>query len=150
MKYCGTVTQEFINRRDKQVQQDTRDYVTALRQWDFEFPEHHQASIPTSGHTVYEGYEYDTVHDVYGNCDFKHVNKNMGFTISPYILKQIVTKKVNHFVLWKYNPHPHNWKKSLNVGDRVKYEILDIIPAEEIYQAIQEKSDCRGFTIQTY
>lgn len=142
--YKGKVTQEFIDRRNKQVAKDKRDYDTALRQWDFEFPEHHQCSIP-SGHTLYFGYEYDTVHDFFGNCDFKHVNRFNGFHISPYILKQLKAGKIDHIVPWKYIER--DWSKPLDVGQSVQYEVLDYIPAQEILQAIEEKTDVRGFTI---
>jgi hypothetical protein len=144
--YKGKVTKAFIDRRDSQVAADDRDYNVAMRQWDFEFPEHHQCSIP-GGHKLYEGYEYDTTHPFFGNCDFKHVNRFNEFHISPYILKQLQKGKINHIVAWRFLEK--DWGKSLQEGDEVKYSILEYIPTSEILTAIQEKSEIRGFTIKT-
>lgn len=142
--YKGKVTKEFIDRRDVHVAADDRPYDVAMRQWDFEFPEHHQCSIE-SGHVLYEGYEFDTVHDFFGNCDFKHVNRHNEFHISPYILKQIRNKTTDYIVAWKYKNK--DWSRPLEEGDSVQYEILDYIPSYEILQALEEKTDVRGFTI---
>jgi hypothetical protein len=144
--YKGKVTKEFIDRRDSQVAADDRDYDVAMRQWDFEFPEHHQCSIP-GGHKLYEGYEYDTTHPFFGNCDFKHVNKNNEFHISPYILKQLQSKKIDHIVTWKYKNK--DWSRPLQEGDSVQYEVLEYIPASEVLTSIQEKTEVRGFTVKT-
>jgi hypothetical protein len=144
--YKGKVTKAFIDRRDSQVAADDRDYNVAMRQWDFEFPEHHQCSIP-GGHKLYEGYEYDTNHPFFGNCDFKHVNRFDEIHISPYILKQLQKGKINHIVAWRFLEK--DWDKSLQEGDEVKYSILEYIPTSEILTAIQEKSEIRGFTIKT-
>lgn len=143
--YKGKVTKEFIDRRNEQVAEDKRPHDIAMRQWDFEFPEHHQCSIP-SGHVLYEGYEYDTTHDFFGNCDFKHVNRHNEFHISPYILKQISNRITDYIVLWKYKNK--DWSRPLEEGESVQYEILDYIPSHEILQAIEEKTDVRGFTIK--
>lgn len=145
--YKGKASKEFIARRDKQVAEDKRDYDVAMRQWDFEFPEHHLASIPTSGHKIYDGYDHDTDHEFFGACDFKHVNRFDQFHISPYIQRQISEGKIDHIVLWKYKNK--DWSRALQEGDTVQYEILDYIPIDEIIFALNEKSDVRGFTIRT-
>lgn len=145
--YKGKATKEFIDRRDQQVAEDNREYDVAMRQWDFEFPEHHQCSIATSGHTMYEGYDHDTDHEFFGACDFKHVNRNNEFHISPYILHQIKQGKIDHIVLWKYKNK--DWSRPLQEDDSVQYEILDYIPSNEILFALDEKADVRGFTIRT-
>ena len=146
MIYKGKVTKEFVDRRDHQVAKDNRDYDEAMRQWDFEFPEHHQSSIVTSGHRLYEGFDHDTDHDFFGACDFKHVNRFNQFHISPYILKQIKKGKIDHVVLWKYKNK--DWSRHLEEGDVVQYEILDYIPTDEIIFALKEKNEVRGFTIR--
>ena len=81
MKYKGKVSPEFIQTRNTKVSEDRRPKDVALRQWDFEFVEYHQSSVSLTGHKIYEGYEYDTVHEFFGNCDFKHVNRNNEFHI---------------------------------------------------------------------
>lgn len=143
--YKGVVSKEFVTRRDKQVAEDKRDYNTAMRQWDFEYPEYHQSKV--SGHTIYAGYEYDTEHTFFGNCDFKHINRFDEIHISPYILEQLQKGKINHIVAWRFLEK--DWGKSLQEGDEVKYTILEYIPTSEILTAIQEKSEIRGFTIKT-
>lgn len=146
MTFKGTVTKEFVDRRNKQVAEDKRDHDVAMRQWDFEFPEHHQCSIVTSGHRLYKGYDHDTDHDFFGACDFKHVNRFNEFHISPYILRQIKKGKIDHIVLWKYKNK--DWSRPLEEGDSVQYEILDYIPADEIIFALKEDNEVRGFTIK--
>lgn len=150
MKYKGKVTKEFIERRDQLVQEDDRNmsHEDKKRQWDFEFVEHHQANLSTSGHTLYEGYEYDTVHDFFGRCDFKHVNRDNQFSISKYILKQLKENVIDTIVLWKYNPHPHLWHKNLEDGDFVKYEILEYISRNDIINAIEKNTDVMGYGIK--
>ena len=69
MIYNGKVSAEFIRQRDIKVEKDGRDFHSATRQWDFEFPEYHQSSL-NNGHVLYEGFEYDTTHSFFGNCDF--------------------------------------------------------------------------------
>ena len=147
MKYKGKVSPEFILTRDVKVSQDRRPRDVALRQWDFEFVEYHQSSVPSTGHKIYEGYEYDTAHEFFGNCDFKHVNRNKEFHISKYILKQLQTEVIDHLVLWRFVRHPGNWQRPLEEGDLVQYEILDYIPRQEVLETIEKKSDLRGFTI---
>jgi len=147
MKYKGKVPKSFIDRRETKVKEDDRDEHLARRQWDFEFIEHHQASLPSTGHSIYEGYEYDTVHPFFGNCDFKHVNKSNQFHISPYILRQLETGTIDHIVLWRFIRHPGNWKRPLQEGDEVQYEILDYASGYEVMNAIDKKIDVKGFTV---
>ena len=144
--YKGEVTEEFINRRNQLAKEDSRDFETALRQWDFEFTEHHQCSANT-GHIMYDGYEYDTKHTFFGNCDFKHVNRYNKFHISPYIYKQLKNGTIDHIVAWKYKNK--DWSRCLNVGDSVQYEILDYIPAQEVLYAISTGEQVRGFEVST-
>ena len=146
-KYKGKVTKEFIDRRDQQVAKDKRPDMTQKdkeRQWDFEFPEHHLCSISSSGHSIYEGYEADTTHNFFGNCDLKHVNRFNEITISKYIRKALEAGKIDHIVPWKFDPHPSLWAHTLVEGDVVKYDILDYIPRDEI---LSGKNAIRGFTI---
>ena len=142
--YKGRVTEEFIDRRNELVKEDSRDVDTAMRQWDFEFPEHHQCSANT-GHSMYDGYEYDTKHSFFGNCDFKHVNRYNKFHISPYIHEQLKNGTIDHIVAWKYKNK--DWSRCLEAGDSVQYEILDYIPAHEVLFAIDTDSEVRGFQV---
>ena len=144
--YKGKVTRAFIDRRDEKVAGDSRDRQTAERQWDFEFPEHHQCSI-SSGHKLYEGYEYDTVHQFFGRCDFKYVNRFKEIHIFPFIFKQINAGKIDHIVAWKYK-NIKTWSLNLEEGDEVQYEILDYIPVAEVLNSIKENNEVRGFTIK--
>jgi len=141
MKFKGKVTKEFIDRRNKKVEDDERDENIEWkeRQWDFEFPERHQSSIETSGHEIHEGYEYDTVHKFFGHCDFKHVNRFDQIHISPYIQKCINEGKIDHIVAWKFSPHPSLWHNTLQEGDVVYYEILDYIPADHVLKNLEGK-----------
>ena len=147
MTYKGKVTKDFIDHRNKMVANDSRAESDEWkeRQWDFEFPEYHQCSIPSSGHKIYEGYEADTEHDFFGRCDFKHVNRFNEFTISTYIHEAMEKGKIDHIIPWKFAPHPSLWAKTLQEGDVVKYEILDYIPVNEI---LSGKKQVRGFTIK--
>lgn len=148
MKYKGKVTESFISRREMKVKEDHRGESTARRQWDFEFVEHHQASVPSTGHIIYEGYEYDTIHPFFGNCDFKHVNRFNEFHISPYILGQLRVGEIDHIVLWRFVNHPQNWKNSLQINDEVQYEILDYVSNIEVLRAIDDDTDVNGFTVR--
>lgn len=141
MKFKGKVTKEFIDRRNKLVAEDDRDQDIEWkeRQWDFEFPEHHQCSIGNSGHSIYEGYEADTVHEFFGKCDFKHVNRFDKIHISPYIRKHIEKGNIDHIVAWKFSPHPSLWHHSLEEGDIVEYEILDYIPADKVLELLDDR-----------
>jgi len=152
MKFKGKVTKEFIDRRNQKVEEDDRDMSEKdkQRQWDFEFVEHHQAAIPNSGHEVYEGYEYDTVHSFFGNCDFKHVNRYSTFSISKYIQKQLRENVIDTIVLWQYAPHPHLWHENLQEGDFVKYEILDYLSRDEVLAAIDKSEDIKGYKINVH
>lgn len=149
MKYKGKVNKDFVSRRESKVKEDDREENIARRQWDFEFVEHHQASIPSTGHVIYEGYEYDTIHPFFGNCDFKHVNRFDEFHISPYILKQLKSAEIDHIVLWRFVKHPREWKESLQLNDEVHYEILDYVSGYEVLKAIEEDTDVKGFTVKT-
>lgn len=141
MMYKGRVTAEFITRRDNQVADDPRSKSIQWkeRQWDFEFPEHHQSSMEGSGHVLYKGFEYDTNHkDFFGHCDFKHVNRFNKITLSPYIQKCILEEKIDHIVAWKFTPHPSLWHNTLQEGDVVRYTILDYIPANHVLDNLEE------------
>ena len=140
MNFKGRVTKEFIARRNKKVAEDTRDESIQWkeRQWDFEFPEHHQAAMEGSGHVLYEGYEYDTNHEAFfGHCDFKHVNRFDEITLSKYIQKCIREEKIDHIVAWKFSPHPSLWHNTLQEGDVVNYTILDYIPAKVVLENLE-------------
>lgn len=146
MKFKGTVSSEFIERRNEIVKKDRRPVEVAERQWDFEFPEYHQCLIPSTGHRIYSGYEYDTEHDFFGNCDFKYLNKRNEIHISHYILKQLEEGKIDHIIPWSYISK--NWSRSLEEGDTVQYEILDHIPPSEILSSMNVEHAVRGITFK--
>jgi hypothetical protein len=145
MKFKGTVSVEFINRRNELVKKDNRDTEKAMRQWDFEYPEYHQCLIPSSGHHMFEGYEYDTQHIFFDNCDFKYVNKSNGIHISKFILQSLKEGIIDHIVAWKYINK--DWSRALQEGDSVQYEILEYIPTSEILGRFNIENGVRGFTI---
>jgi hypothetical protein len=75
---------------------------------------------------MYEGYEYDTTHEVYGNLDYKMYSKE-GVKVSSYIQKQIADGKIKHLVVWKWT----DGYKQLYLNQEIRYTILGIVSAEE-------------------
>jgi|TARA_B110000908_G_C10267011_1_gene465198 hypothetical protein len=144
MIYNGKVSAEFIRQRDVKVEKDKRDFHSATRQWDFEFPEYHQASL-NNGHILYEGFEYDTTHKFFGNCDFKHVNAKQQIHISKYIYDKLCKGIIEHIVTWKFVDR--NWKQHLAENDIIKYDVLDYISTDDILRAISDNTSICGCTI---
>lgn len=124
-EYTATVFQDFIDRRQERVDEDTRTDVNPYFQWDSEFPEWHQ-SLTDPLQTMYEGYEFDTIHEMYRNLDYKMYSKE-GVKVSPYIQKQINAGKIDHLVVWKWT----DGYKQLYLNQEVKYTILGVVPAKE-------------------
>ena len=125
MRYKGKVAKEFIVRRDERVAKDEREQLDPYFQWDCEFVEWHQAKVDPF-QTLYEGYEYDTVHKVLGNIDYKIYSK-AGVHLSPYIQKQILEGKIDKLGIWMWvKPY-----KRLELGESVEYEIIDFVDAKQ-------------------
>jgi len=144
-KYKGIVTEDFITRRNEIASTDTRTGIDPYRQWDFEFVEFHQASL-NNGHTVYEGYEYDTTHKFFGNCDFKHVNSKREVTISAYIRDKLERGIIDNIVAWSYIKK--DWSKNFEVGDAVHYQIIGYIPRDLVLDALKTGNETHGLTIK--
>ena len=123
--YTATVFQDFIDRRQERIDEDDRTDVNPYFQWDAEFVEWHQ-SITDPMQAMYEGYEYDTTHEVYGNLDYKMYSKE-GVKVSSYIQKQIADGKIKHLVVWKWT----DGYKQLYLNQEIRYTILGIVSAEE-------------------
>lgn len=131
MKYSGVVNQEFIDYLDKKVIADTRDPILAARQWSFEFPERHLCSVKGSGHTLFEGFDYDTDHEFFGKCDFKYHNKEKVLRLTPFVYENINKGNIDTFITWKWLERNPN--HALKLNERVKYELIMYIEAETVY-----------------
>ncbi len=129
--YRGKVDKEFIQRRDELVAQDNRAGLNPYFQWDCEFPEQHQAKID-SFQTLYDGYEFDTVHKMLGNVDYKIYSKE-GVKLSRYIQKQIRAGKIDKICIWMWSK-PY---RRLEEGNTVEYEILDFVDAQQCLERLE-------------
>lgn len=136
--FSGIVTEEFINHRDKRVASTVKkegvSEISALRRWDSEFAEWDIVN-QNIGHTIYKGFEYDTIHSEYGRCDFKYLAKN-GAKVSAYPQRQIREGTTDTIVLWRWiSP----WKP-LKLGEFISYEILHYISAKKVLANLNEDS----------
>jgi len=138
-KFKGTVTAEFIARRDSKAP----GFVAGVRGADAEFIEHHQALIDPF-QTLYEGYEFDTKHSVLGNIDYKQYSK-AGIKLGEYTQQQIRGGKVQYIGVWRWLPN--NLWEELHEGKVVQYEILDYIDANK---AIEHLDDDNRFPFDIY
>ena len=133
-RFKGLVTQEFIERRNEIVRNDNRSDVNPYFQWDSEFVEWDQCQIDPQ-QTMYDGYEYDTVHAELGNLDYKMFSKK-GVHVSAYIQKQILEGKIDQLVIWKWA----NGYKQLCEGDIVEYEILGTVEAKTVLNRLNNEN----------
>ncbi len=134
--FRGIATKEFIERRDEIILEESKKpknrftKVPLWWKWDCEFPEHHQALLEGSGHELYNGFEYDTIHDVYGNTDFKYYS-NKGALISNYIQLQVKKGIVDTIALWNWEVPQHT---KIQENEEVGYAILAYIDAKFVLQ----------------
>lgn len=132
--FKAVVSKEFINRRQLRVNKDKRNDVNPYFQWDCEFVEFHQCEVDPQ-QTVYKGYEYDTVHEEFGNLDYKLYSK-AGVHISPYIQRQIRKGLIDHLVIWRWE----NGYKQLTEGAEVEYNIIGTIPAKFVLDKLNAEN----------
>jgi hypothetical protein len=140
MHYKGIVTKEFIEQRNVKVAKDKNKKNPFFR-WDSEFPEYHQVQIDKN-QTLYEGFEYDTVHAHLGNLDYKMYSKD-GVHVSDYIKDKVDEGLIDYFVVWMWNK-PH---EKLEEGMEVEYTILGFVDAKQAVQARDSKT--KRFTFES-
>lgn len=150
MKYVSTVDQIFLDKLEEKVKNDKRPDSVARSQFGFEVVEYSLGKIPGSGHTWYEGYDHDTEHGIYGNCDFKYHNKYGKLTISSTVKEWIEQGLIDTFITWKYisrDPYKH-----LELGEKIKFELLMYIDAKTVYNNLIQtpKKDRNGDPVYEY
>lgn len=133
MRYKGKVTKEFIEQRDRKVSADKN--KNPEFRWDCEFVEHHQAAVDRA-QTLYEGYEYDTLHRDLGRLDYKIYSK-AGVHISEYIQKQVNKGIIDYFAIWSW---AKPWEGPLEEGQVVEYDILGHVDAKEAIKHLNEEN----------
>ena len=131
MKYKGIVDQEFMDYLNKKVSEDKRDRLEAARQWSFEYPERHITKIANSGHSLYEGIDYDTIHDYFGKCDFKYHNKKNTLYLTQYVYDNITKGNIDTFITWRWLGRDPG--QPLQLGESVRYELIMYIDAKTVY-----------------
>lgn len=136
MRFKGKVTKEFIEQRNVKVNKDSN--PNPYFRWDSEFVENHQAAVDRF-QTLYEGFEYDTVHEHLGNLDYKLYAK-AGVHISPYIQEQVKKGLIDYFAIWSW---AKPWEGPLEEGQTVEYDILGHVDAKE---AIAQLNSQNRFT----
>ena len=119
----GTPDSDFIRMRNKKSKTMKMGVMGA----DCEFPEYHQ-SIVDPKQTYYYGFQYDTMHEDYGELDYKQYS-HKGIHISEYTKTQIESGKVKYIVVWKW--FNNNVWKQLEEGVSVGYEICGMVDAVE-------------------
>ena len=128
----GTPDSDFIRMRDKKSKTMKMGVMGA----DCEFPEYHQ-SIVDPKQTYYYGYQYDTMHEDYGELDYKQYSAK-GIHVSEYTKKQIESGKVKYIVVWKW--FNNNVWKQLEEGVSVGYEICGMVDAVEALKQLDKKT----------
>ena len=128
----GTPDSDFIRMRDKKSKTMKMGVMGA----DCEFPEYHQ-SIVDPKQTYYYGFQYDTMHEDYGELDYKQYS-HKGIHISEYTKKQIKSGKVKYIVVWKW--FDNNVWKQLEEGVSVGYEICGMVDAKEALKQLDKKT----------
>lgn len=130
-KFKATVTKEFIERRDKNAVK----FKAGIRGADAEFIEYHQSLIDPL-QTLYEKMEYDTVHEILGNIDYKQYSRE-GVHIGKYCQNLIKKGKVHKIGIWRWLPR-NQWEE-LYEGKTVQYEIIDYIDADRLIEYIDQR-----------
>ena len=131
--FKAKVDKAFITQRDKKISEDKRPNPSF--RWDSEFVEFHQAKVDKF-QTLYDGYEYDTYHEILGAVDYKMYSKS-GVHVSEYIQKQIKAGKIDQLGIWTwFRP----WPGPLEENQIVEYEILDYVDAKEALKHINENN----------
>ena len=128
----GAPDSDFIRMRDKKSKTMRMGIMGA----DCEFPEYHQCIVDPK-QTFYYGFQYDTMHEDYGELDYKQYS-HKGIHISEYTKKQIESGKVKYIVVWKW--FDNNVWKQLQEGVSVGYEICGMVDAAEALKQFDEKT----------
>lgn len=133
--FTGLVSKEFIERRDANVSKDKRPNINHNFQWDAEFPEHHQCSIDPM-QKLYESWQWDTIHEKYGNIDYKQFAQ-IGIHVGKPIQNVIKAGKTDYLLIWK-------WKgqyTKLREGDTASYTVLCLVKAQDILSEIDPRTN---------
>ena len=131
--FKAKVDKAFIIQRNKKVNEDNR--PNPYFRWDSEFVEFHQAKVDKF-QTLYDGYEYDTYHQMLGSIDYKMYSKS-GVHVSKYIQKQIRNGRIDKLGIWMWS---RPWPGPLEENQVVEYEILDYVNAKEALKHINENN----------
>lgn len=131
--FKAKVDKAFIIQRNKKVNEDNR--PNPYFRWDSEFVEFHQANVDKF-QTLYDGYEYDTYHEILGAVDYKMYSKS-GVHVSEYIQKQIKVGKIDQLGIWMWSKR---WLGPLEENQVVEYDILDYVDAKEALKHISENN----------
>jgi hypothetical protein len=131
--FKAKVDKAFIIQRNKKVNEDNR--PNPYFRWDSEFVEFHQANVDKF-QTLYDGYEYDTYHEILGAVDYKMYSKS-GVHVSEYIQKQIKVGKIDQLGIWMWSKP---WLGPLEENQVVEYDILDYVDAKEALKHISENN----------
>lgn len=131
--FKAKVDKTFIIQRDKKISEDNR--PNPYFRWDSEFVEFHQVKVDKF-QTLYDGYEYDTYHEILGAVDYKMYSKS-GVHVSEYIQKQIKAGKIDQLGIWMWS---RPWSGPLEENQVVEYEILDYVDAKEALKRINENN----------
>ena len=128
----GAPDSDFIRMRDKK----SKTMKMGIMGADCEFPEYHQSIIDPK-QTYYYGFQYDTMHEDYGELDYKQYS-HKGIHISEYTKKQIESGKVKYIVVWKW--FNNNVWKQLEEGVSVGYELCGMVDAVKALQQLDKKT----------
>jgi len=131
--FKAKVDKAFIIQRDKKISEDNR--PNPYFRWDSEFVEFHQVKVDKF-QTLYDGYEYDTYHEILGAVDYKMYSKS-GVHVSEYIQKQIKAGKIDQLGIWMWS---RSWPGPLEENQIVEYEILDYVDAKEALKHLNENN----------
>lgn len=145
-KYKAKVTKDFIESRNKKIAGALKNPKNAGKKeedfyyrWDAELPEYHQ-SIIDDLQELYEGFEYDTTHQILKNLDYKQ-DSYAGVHVSDYIQEQIDEGNIQYLVIWKWLPN--NKHHVLIEESVVEYEIVAIVDAKEARELLKKSTNNR-------
>lgn len=125
--YFGKPDSYFMKRRNQRVSEDNRSMpiTEKQRRWDCEWPEYHQAQVDPK-QEIYWGFHYDTMHDDYGELEYKNFAKS-GVKLSEFTQKQIRAGKVKYIVVWRWFNN-NKWAE-LKEDTSNSYEIMGLVEA---------------------